>query len=220
MRKFRHIRRTLPRRTLPRRTLLCLLALAFPALVAPVRAQAQTNVAQAAAFIKQTGQEMATLVGGAPTIAEKRRRLQPFIDRVVDVDGVARFCLGRHWRQATEAQQEAYVRLFHGVLLNNVVSRMGDYQHTEMRVIIGQPEAREDGIHVPAVLERTGDPPAKVVWIVRQDGAPRIVDVMAEGTSLRLTVRSDYNAFLAHHGDSIDALIEALREQAGQATAG
>jgi ABC-type transporter MlaC component len=40
------------------------------------------------------------------------------------------------------------------------------------------------------------------------------VDVIAEGVSLRLTIRSDYNAYLARHGDSIDALIEALRQQA------
>ncbi len=197
-----------------------LLALTPPALLAPLRARAETDLAQAAAFIKRTGQEMATLIGGAPTVAEKRRRLQPFIDRVVDVDGVARFCLGRHWRRATEAQQETFVRLFHAVLLNNVVARMGDYQHTEMRVIIGQPEAHEDGIHVPTILERTGNPPVRVTWIVRQDGEPRIVDVMAEGTSLRLTVRSDYNAFLARHGDNIDALIDALREQTGQAASG
>jgi phospholipid transport system substrate-binding protein len=209
------------RRLLPtRRTLLRLTALASPALVAPSLVRAETDTAQAAAFIKQTGQEMATLIGGAPTAAEKRRRLQPFIDRVVDVDGVARFCLGRHWRQATPAQQETYVRLFHGVLLNNVVGRMGDYQHTAMHVIIGQPEAREDGIHVPTILERTGHPPARVTWVVRLDGTPRIVDVMAERTSLRLTMRSDYNAFLARHGNSIDALIDALREQTGQTAAG
>jgi len=203
-----------------RRTLLGLLVLAPAAFVAPPPARGETDTAQAAAFIKQTGQEMATLIGGAPTAAEKRRRMQPFLDRVVDVDGVARFCLGRHWRQATGAQQEAYLKLFHRVLLNNVVSRMGDYQHTEIHVIIGQPEAREDGVHVPTILERTGNPPARVTWVVSLDGTPRIVDVMAEGTSLRLTMRSDYNAFLARHGDSIDALIDALREQTDQAVAG
>jgi phospholipid transport system substrate-binding protein len=205
---------------LTRRILLKLLVLASPTLLVPARARAEADTARAAAFIKATGQEMATLIGGAPTAAEKRRRLQPFIDRVVDVDGVARFCLGRHWRRATPEQQETYVRLFHRVLLNNVVARMGDYQHTEIRVVIGQPEARDDGVHVPTILERTGNPPARVTWVVSTDGAPRIVDVMAEGTSLRLTVRSDYNAFLARHGESIDALIDALREQTSQAAAG
>jgi phospholipid transport system substrate-binding protein len=197
-----------------------LLVLASAALVAPARAEAEADTARAAAFIKETGQEMATLIGGAPTAAEKRHRLQPFIDRVVDVDGVARFCLGRHWRRATPEQQETYVHLFHRVLLNNVVGRMGDYQHTELRVVIGQPEVRADGVHVPTILERTGNPPARVTWVVSTDGAPRIVDVMAEGTSLRLTIRSDYNAFLARHGESIEALIDALREQTAQAAAG
>jgi phospholipid transport system substrate-binding protein len=88
---------------------------------------------------------------------------------------------------------------------------------TEVHVVVGQPEAREDGVHVPTVVERTNNPPARVVWLVRMDdNGPRIVDVIAEGTSLRLTVRSDYNAFLAQHGDNIDALIAALRQQEAQ----
>lgn len=133
------------------------------------------------------------------------------------MDTIARFCLGRYWRQATPEQQREYLRLFHGVLLTNVVSRMGDYQHTEVRVVIGQPDAREDGVHVPTVVERTGNPPARVVWVVQEEeGAPRIVDVVAEGTSLRLTVRSDYNAFLTQHGNDVEALLAALREQARQ----
>ncbi len=201
-----------------RRRLLFVLALL---LVASEEAAAQGSAglepAQAAAFIQKTGQELGALVGGATSAADKRQRLQPFIDRVVDVDTVARFCLGRYWRLATPEQQREYLRLFHGVLLTNVVARMGDYQKTEVKVVIGQPDLREDGVHVPTVVERTGNPPARVTWIVRQDeGGPRIVDVVAEGTSLRLTVRSDYNSFLAQHGDNVDALIAALREQARQ----
>ncbi len=196
-----------------RRTLLALLlagGLAAPA------ARAQDHAAEAAAFIRQAGAELGALVGGAPSVEEKRRRLQPFIDRVVDVDAVARFCLGRYWAQATPAQRARYVALFHAVLLDNVVGRMGDYQHAEMRVNVGTPDEREDGVHVPTVVERTGNPPARVVWLVRvEGGAPRIVDVSAEGTSLRLTIRSDYTAFLAKHGDDLDALVEALRRQTG-----
>ncbi len=187
------------------------------ALLAPSWARAQAPTAQAVTFIQQAGQDLARLVGGARSVEEKRRKLQPFIDRVVDVDAVARFCLGRYWAKATPAQRTEYVRLFHSVLLTNVVSRMGDYQHTEVHVIVGQPDAREDGVHVPTVVERTNNPPARVVWLVRPDqGDPRIVDVIAEGTSLRLTVRSDYNAFLSQHGNDIDALIAALRRQEAQ----
>ena len=200
-----------------RRTLLQGAATIVAALGLPRGARAGSDAAQAAAFIREAGQELGALVGGARSVAEKRQRLRPFIDRVVDVDAVGRFCLGRYWRTATPAQQREYLRLFHGVLLTNVVSRMGDYQHTEVHVILGQPDAREDGVHVPTVVERTGNAPARVVWLVRTDeGAPRVIDVIAEGASLRLTVRNDYNSFLAQHGDNIDALIEALRQQAAQ----
>jgi phospholipid transport system substrate-binding protein len=65
------------------------------------------------------------------------------------------------------------------------------------------------------VVEHADNPPANVTWVVADEsGTPKIVDVIAEGTSLRLTQRSDYASFLAHNGGNIDALIDALRAQA------
>ena len=54
-------------------------------------------------------------------------------------------------------------------------------------------------------------------WLVSVDGGgPKIIDVIAEGTSLRLTQRSDYSSYLAHNNNSVQALIDALRQQASQ----
>lgn len=39
------------------------------------------------------------------------------------------------------------------------------------------------------------------------------MDVVAEGTSLRLTQRADYASFIVHNNDSIQALLEAMRRQ-------
>ena len=47
-------------------------------------------------------------------------------------------------------------------------------------------------------------------------GGPKIVDVVAEGTSLRLTQRDDYASYLARNNDSVQALIDALKRQVGQ----
>jgi phospholipid transport system substrate-binding protein len=150
--------------------------------------RAEPDPARAAEFIRQAGMQLANVVGDASTPDEKRRRLQPFIDRVVDVDGVARFCLGRFWRQATPEQQREYIALFHRVLMNNVVARMGDYRQTKVSVIIGRPESRDGNVHVPTTVQREGMPAANVVWLVGDEsGSLRILDVMAEGTSLRLS---------------------------------
>jgi phospholipid transport system substrate-binding protein len=178
-------------------------------------ASGEADPAWAAGYIRRVGDELAAIVANASSADARRQRLQPFIDRVVDVDGVARFCLGRFWRKATPAQQQEYVRLFHAVLMNAVLSRVGNYEHNEVRVNIDRPEVRDGAVHVATVVERSGSPPARVTWVVSEAADnPRILDVVAEGTSLRLTVRNDYSSYLSRHGESVDALIDALRQQA------
>jgi phospholipid transport system substrate-binding protein len=56
-----------------------------------------------------------------------------------------------------------------------------------------------------------------VDWLVStESGSPKITDLIAEGTSLRLTQRSDYSAFLARNNNSVQALIDALKQQASK----
>jgi phospholipid transport system substrate-binding protein len=53
-----------------------------------------------------------------------------------------------------------------------------------------------------------------VQWVVDSStGSPKIVDVVAEGTSLRLTQRSDYASYLERHGNDIGQLLAALHRQ-------
>ncbi|HEY0422231.1 MAG TPA: ABC transporter substrate-binding protein [Rhodopila sp.] len=42
------------------------------------------------------------------------------------------------------------------------------------------------------------------------------MDVVAEGTSLRLTQRQDYASYLTHNNNNIDALIAAMKSQVSQ----
>ena len=50
--------------------------------------------------------------------------------------------------------------------------------------------------------------PNNVQWVVNQvGGRPKVVDVVAEGTSLRLTQRSDYAAYLSRNNNDVGALI-------------
>ena len=76
---------------------------------------------------------------------------------------------------------------------------------------------KPDGTYVPTVIERAGNKPVNITWLVAEaDGAMRIADVVAEGMSLRMTQRSDYASFLAHNGGNLDALLAALRKQVGE----
>ncbi len=68
--------------------------------------------------------------------------------------------------------------------------------------------------YVGTVVQRPNNAPNNVRWVVStRQRQPEIVDVVAEGTSLRLTQRSDYASFLNHNGNSIDSLLGAMRRQ-------
>jgi phospholipid transport system substrate-binding protein len=201
---------------LTRRSLLTLTGGAMLTLALGVPAFAQSAAAQRAeAFVRASGNELVGIVNGPGSMAEKRRRLQEIIDRTVDVDGIARFCLGRYWRTATSEQQQQYVTLFHEVLLNSITGKLGEYKGVELVVNRGQ--TRDDTQHVDSVVQRPNNPPTNVDWVVSEaGGSPKIIDVIAEGTSLRQTTRSDYAAYLARNNNSVPALIQALRQQVSQ----
>jgi phospholipid transport system substrate-binding protein len=130
----------------------------------------------------------------------------------VDVAAIAKFCLGRFWTTATPAQQQDYTRLFHQVLLNNISGHLGEYQGVTF-TMTGSHAQGEDTL-VGTVINRPNAPAANVQWVVRDGaGAPKVLDLVAEGTSLRLTQRQDYASYLSRHGESIDALIAALKRQ-------
>ncbi len=202
---------------MPRRLFMLGAAAAVP--LAGARAQAQAGSPQAAAaFIQKAGSELAQVVNGAESVPEKRQRLMPFLDRTVDVDGIARFCLGRFWQAATPDQRAEYMRLFRVVLANGVAGRLGDYEEGKTSITTERPEIRQDGIYVPTMVTRGGNPPNRVTWLVipTNDGGFRIADVTAEGVSLRLTQRNDYGSFLSRHDGNVGALIRAMSAQVAQ----
>ena len=179
-------------------------------------ARAQGAVGTASAFVKNIGDKLVSVVNGPESDREKRTKLTAIIDGAVDVDGVAKFCLGRFWHSASVEQQERYIGLFHQVLVNNITAKLGEYRG--VRFTMGRAQQRDDDVVVSTVVERPNNPPTNVDWIISNPtSVPKIIDVIAEGTSLRLTQRQDYASYLNRNNNNIDALINAMRQQVAQA---
>jgi len=176
------------------------------------RAWAQA-VDKATAFMQQTGNQLTAIVNGAQAAADKRRALAQILEGAVDVDGVARFCLGRFWRTASPDQQKRFLAAFHEVLVTNISAKLGEYKGVKLTVQHGRQQ--DDDAIVTTVVERPNNPPTSVDWVIEKPtAAPRIIDVIAEGTSLRLTQRQDYASYLTRNNNDVDALITAMKQQA------
>lgn len=190
-----------------------MLAVAAPLLLAAPPARAAVDPGRATAFIEATGNEMVRVLNSAAPPAQKREQVAAILRRAVDIEGVGRFVLGRWWRQASPAEQQEYLRLFEETLVRNLASRFGEFQG--VRFALGRSQQRtEDDVLVTTIVERPGSAPATLDWRVADVGGhPRIVDLVAEGTSLRLTQRSEYSAVITRGGNRVAALLEAMRGQ-------
>ncbi|SFK83501.1 phospholipid transport system substrate-binding protein [Falsiroseomonas stagni DSM 19981] len=204
--------------TLDRRSLL--IAAAGLALMGRAAHAQQIDPARATAFIQQTGEELVAAINavGAP-VAQRRERVAAVLRRAVDVEGVGRFILGRFWRTASAEQQAEYLKLFEEILIRNLSARFGEYQG--VRFSLGRSQARtEEDVLVNTVVERPGTAAFGLDWRVAEvGGVPRVVDVIAEGTSLRLTTRSEYSSVISRNGGNVGSLLTAMRQQIQQLAA-
>lgn len=191
-------------------TMAGLLLAAGPAAWSPARAQGAGG--DATAFVMKLGADLSAIVNGPGDYAGKRRRLLPLIETAVDIDGVGRFCLGRFWRAATPAQQAEYLHLFHDVLVNNIGGKIGEFQGVSFKPTTTS--QREGGTLVGTLISRPNQQPNNVQWVVAPvNGAPKVIDVIAEGTSLRITQASDYAAYVSRNNGNLDALLAAMKQQ-------
>ena len=198
--------------TTTRRSFLMLSGAAAFLLATTALVPAWAQSSQAVGFVRSFADELVAIVNGPQPYATKKAALGPVIDRNVDVPRIARFCLGRYWNTATPEQQAQYTTIFHRVLLNNIAGHLGEYAGVSY-VLHGE-SPQGDNTLVGTSIARPNQPTVNVQWVVEgTGGAMKVVDVVAEGTSLRLTQRSDYASFLSRHGDSIPELLSALQRQ-------
>lgn len=195
---------------IPRRHALALLATCAATPVAS--AWAVDALTQARSFVSMFGNKLVGIVNSDMPLEKKKQDILPLLNQYVDVDAIGRYCLGRYWRIATPEQQARYIKLFHEVLVNAITDKIGDYRGVTF--VVGTSAPSGDDTAVSTVINRPGQPGADTQWIISSaSGSPKVVDVVGEGASLRLTQRQDYSSFIARNSGNVDALLHALDKQ-------
>lgn len=192
-----------------RRLFLGSLALLCAGSLAAAPARAAQNTHQ---FIENFGKQLVAIVNSPVPLSEKKEKVLPLIQKNVDINAIGRYCLGRYWKTATPQQQKEYLGLFNQILVSAITDKLGDYRGVSFT--IGNVTKSGEDESVEATLLRPQQPPASMQWVVSTaSGTDKVVDVIGEGASLRLTQRQDYSAYIARNGGNVDALIKALKRQ-------
>ena len=187
--------------------------------IQPAQAQ-QMDIARASTFVNKAGQDLVNAINDQRLNQTQRRdRVAGILRSAIDIEGTGRFILGRYVRQASPAELQDYLKLFDEIIIRNLSARFGEYRGVKFSLGRSQQRTEEDAL-VSTLVERPNTPAFTLDWRVAEiNGQPKVVDVIAEGTSLRLTTRSEYAAVIQRNGGRIAALLDAMRGQIAQLAA-
>ena len=185
----------------------------------PARAQ-QMDITRATAFVDRAGQDLVNAIND-PRLNQTQRRdkVGSILRSAIDIEGTGRFILGRYVRQASPAELQDYLKLFDEIIIRNLSARFGEYRGVKFSLGRSQQRTEEDAL-VSTLIERPSNPSFTLDWRVAEiNGQPKVVDVIAEGTSLRLTTRSEYAAVIQRNSGRVASLLDAMRGQIAQLAA-
>jgi phospholipid transport system substrate-binding protein len=187
--------------------------------IQPAQAQ-QMDIARATTFVNKAGQDLVNAINDQRlNQAQRRDRVAGILRSAIDIEGTGRFILGRYVRQASPAELQDYLKLFDEIIIRNLSARFGEYRGVKFSLGRSQQRTEEDAL-VSTLVERPNTPAFTLDWRVAEiNGLPKVVDVIAEGTSLRLTTRSEYAAVIQRNGGRVAALLDAMRGQIAQLAA-
>jgi phospholipid transport system substrate-binding protein len=133
-----------------------------------------------------------------------------------DVPGIAQFALGLNWRYLTPQQQQEFVNLFGEYTAQAYATALSQYAGA--RVKLGGVSASPAGeVIVSSKIKRAGGAPVRVRWyLVDREGQYKIVDVVVDGVSQRITGREELAGVIQRNNGRADAIIPVLRQLLAQ----
>ena len=147
--------------------------------------------------------------------AEKRQRFRVLLHQGFDIEAIARFILGRYWRVAKEPERQDFIQAFEDSLVFRFLPLFGDYAQDALRIGKVRPFGKTpDLFNVESELLRSEGPPVRLNWRVHKGSKGyRILDILAEGISVAVTLRSEYGSVLKRNGGNVSALNKTLRDK-------
>lgn len=156
--------------------------------------------------------------------SERVKRFRGLFGEHFAVAVIGEWVLGRNWARTTPAERTEYLKLFEDWIVVAYVDRFAEYAGETLAITRSQ-EVDKTNVAVSSELVRpTGGPPVRIEWRVGKGAQGyKITDVVVEGVSMSVNMRSQFASVIQQNGGQIAALLrvmgdktEALRKELGE----
>ena len=193
--------------------ILVVLALFSALALTPAERAWSTSPDAATHLIRTLGDKaFSTLQQGGMTLAQREAAFGDILREGFDLQLIARFVLGKYWRQASPDQRNDYFNAFSDYVILTYSRRLGGFKGQSFSITGTKVSGEKKDILVGTQIDRPGASPIQAAWRVREiNGSPRIIDVVVEGVSMAVTQRQEFAAVARRSG--IEGLVQILRAQ-------
>ncbi len=165
-------------------------------------------------LISMTGRAIAQLTDESMPLSERKARFRVLFRENFDVPAVGRFVLGRYWRKAKPEARQEFLTVFEEVMIQRFAPRFAGYAETKFEISRVRSLDQPGQFVVRSRISTDQGEPIEIDWRVRErDGHFKILDVIGEGISMALTLRSEYASAIKASGGRVEGLIDRLRAQ-------
>jgi phospholipid transport system substrate-binding protein len=182
-----------------------------------IAAPPPVNPADAIAFMNQLWDRAVEVLNKKADPAVREARFRELFHEDFDCPGIARFVLGRYWREVSEQEQREFVKLFEDYAVFVYTTRLGDFGGEALKIHGSRSDG--DAVIVSTEVISPGAPtPLKIDWRLAYDsGGYKINDVIVEGISMMATQRSEFASVVQRNGGQVASLMAMMREKTSSA---
>ncbi len=210
-RKAKVINSMVARRRVLGRLAIILLGIAVLA-ASPGRVQAAGTEDASAFLASLTDRAFAQLSDESLSMPERRQRFRILFREHFDVPAIGRFVLGRYWRKAKSPVREDFLSVFEEIMVRRFAPKFANYAETKFQIGLVRPLREKGQYMVASTVVPTEGEPLHIHWRVRdKDGRLKILDVVGQGISMALTLRSEYASAIKDSGGRVEGLVDKLR---------
>jgi len=139
-------------------------------------------------------------------------RLAPVLKQTYDTPFMAEKSVGRHWKQASPADQAELVATFSRFMISNYAGRFDGYSGQSFQTVGEEPSTQGTVLVRTRLVEPQGEGVELDYRLRQANGSWKIVDVYLNGTVSELALRRSEYAVLIKR-DGWQALIAALDDR-------
>ncbi len=166
------------------------------------------------ALVKETSQDVLEIVKKDKDIqAGNKQKIYALVDAKVlphfDFKRMTQLAVGKSWRQATPAQQDALVKEFRALLVRTYSTSLSTYKNQVIDYKPLRMEPSDTDVTVKTVVKQPGGQPIPIDYSLQKNADGwKVYDVVVDNISLVTNYRGSFASEIRQSG--IDGLIKVL----------